>query len=420
MTRVAAHSPNFHLTWQVVDDHLKDDLSTDSPLDWTFSHLLLESEDSRHGRRKSSRHSDARLGNFSPGIAKLIRTGVVLELGDCISVSKSSVVFVAVRGMQAPEGWPEQFAVKVRRATLKFNLFEGFFSTETVCLPKPVAQFAKSEYRNIIRIYSHALPSPCPLMIEKDVVVMELISENGVPAPSLRDAKLTLEEYDELYDQVLIGIRRTFHRCGLIRADLSEHTILVRGKRAVWTGGARVIERDSENASMVLRRGIATLTNFFKQTGIQTVPMMLAFQFIVARRLEDGFRATLAKLRKEQERMSVEEFVGRFAPHTLAEVTDAELAQGLVRVEGQPLFDEEEEAESEWKSALGLENESDEDDSEEEDIEPIETLDRKMFTKEEWKEKRREIKAANRERRRAHKPRLEKREQNRRCHRNAK
>jgi hypothetical protein len=154
--------------------------------------------------------------------------------------------------------------------------------------------------------------------------------------------------------------------------------------------------------------------------GIETAPMMRAFQFVVARRLESGLHATLADLRKEREEMSVEEFLGRFAPYTLAHVTDSETARGLVRVEGQKLFEEEEDETERDDLRLELESDSDDDESEEEDVAPIETLDRKLFTRDEWKMKVREIKVANRERRQSHKPRLEKRKQNRCSHHNAK
>jgi RIO kinase 1 len=429
MTGVAGHFHSLHLTWEIVDEYVNDERSAVPRLEAAFSPPLRESPGRRHTdhtRSKIARRLGSQMAfhiETNPRLRSLVDKGILQDLSECISASKGSAVFIGLRGAQAPQGWPEQFAVKIRSAPLKLNAVDGSFTTELVPGPialKAIATCTKDEYRAITRIYSHGLPSPCPLLVSKGIVLMELISDDGAPAPSLRDATLDASDYDELYNQVLIGIRRTFHRCALIRADLSEHTVLVRRKRAVWAGAARVVEWDCPVASVVLRRGIAAITNFFEDKGIKTAPMMRAFQFVVARRLESGLHAALAELRREPEGMSVEEFLGRFAPYTLAQVTDAETARGLVRVEGQKPFEEEEDQAERDDLRLELESESDDDDSEEEDVQPIETLDRKLFTRDEWKAKVREVKVANRERRQTHKPRLDKRKQNRCSHHNAK
>jgi serine/threonine-protein kinase RIO1 len=403
---------NFRLTEVMVDDHLGKTLGFSSD-----SYLAS-------GRTRRPMHAcfDPRQAInkvTTASLTRLIDTGVLLKLGDCLSASRGSAVFVGIRGVQAPDGWPTEFAVKIRSAALKFDPSEGVFTTELPGNPKAaqaIRKCMKTEYRYITRIYSNGLPSPCPLMVDRGIVLMELITDNGAPAPSLCDAALNFADYSDLYDQILIAIRRTFQRCGLVRADVSEHTILVRQKRAVWTGAARVVECDSEIATLILRRGIAAITRFVKEKGINVAPMMRAFQFVIARRLDSGLHATLAEMRRESEQMSTEEFLGRFAPHRLAEVTDDEVAGGLSRQPGQRPFEEEED---ETELACVGDSSSDEEESEEEEA-PVETLHRKRFTRDEWRAKVKEIKAANRERRQSHKPRLEKREQNRRSHHNSK
>jgi RIO kinase 1 len=350
-------------------------------------------------------------------LAKLTATGALLELGDCISANRDASVFIGLRGLQAEEGWPVRFAVKSRFSVLKLNSTEGLFTSEIPFhgrASSAIAKCAKTEFRNLTRLYCHGIPSPCPLMVLKGVILMELICDGDSPAPSLHDAQLDLATYSQLYDQILIDIRRLFHRCGFVRADLTEHTIVVRNGRAIWTGAGRMIERENENASVVLRRGLASMTDFFRRVGVITAPLVRAFQFVIAETLEGGLHAVIDEMRSEAETMSAEEFVGRFAPHTLAGVTDAELARGLVRIPGEVAWQEEEEE---------VESDEEDDDSDEEDEEEEprqEPIARKQFSRSEWKVKVREIKQANRERRQARKPQLEKREQKRRGHRNVK
>jgi RIO kinase 1 len=381
--------------------------------------FFTESQDSHTKRRKDSHRTSAGVTldqATTAAITKLMRDGVLMNLGECISTGKDASVFIGVRGLQAEEGWPPLFAVKIRTAVVKFNPADGLYTSEVplaIKAPTALAACAKAEYRSLTRLYSHGIPSPCPLMIHKRLLLMELITEGDAPAPTLANAQLTPEEYLELYYQILISIRRIFHRCGLVRADISEHTILVRQGKPVWIGSARVIDRENENASLILRRGITAITEFFQTVGIETAPLMRVFQFIVAENLEAGFHATIDQMRMESESMSAEEFVGRFMPYTLAEVRDEELAKALVREPGQEAFHEEEDESDD-------ESDDEEEEEEEEEGPPRVTLNRKQFTREEWKAKLREIKQANKERRQAHKPQLERREQKRRGHRNAK
>jgi hypothetical protein len=84
----------------------------------------------------------------------------------------------------------------------------------------------------------------------------------------------------------------------------------------------------------------------------------------------------------------------------------------LALPDGVPFEGEEEE--------VGEDEDGGNEEEEEEDAGGKETLDRKLFTREEWKAKLKEIKGAQREKRKTKKPKVEKRKQYRRSHPNAK
>jgi RIO1 family len=57
-----------------------------------------------------------------------------------------------------------------------FNRFSALFYV----FPKV---WAEKEMRNLRRLHAAGIPSPCPVMVKSNVLVMEFLGENGWPAP---------------------------------------------------------------------------------------------------------------------------------------------------------------------------------------------------------------------------------------------
>jgi hypothetical protein len=93
---------------------------------------------------------------------------------------------------------------------------------------------------------------------------------------------------DHVHHCLLIAVRSLFQTSGLIKADPSEHAILIRQKRAQLTAIARVVECDDENGIIFLRRGIAVTPSLLNEVGVETAPMMRVFPSIIARKLDAG------------------------------------------------------------------------------------------------------------------------------------
>jgi RIO kinase 1 len=437
---VEFHSFSHHITCEMMEQAtqcLRDDISADRLLHPAVFRIESQGIGLRPFRtEKSERRTVDQLfdRDTKNALSKMVDGGLIDELSECISTSKDADVFIGVRGAKAPEDWPEEFAVKISKPSpSKFNPnIRPNSKIREIC--KNVNLWAEKEFRNLSRLYNHRIPSPCPLLVQSGILLMELITEGGVPAPSLRDAPLDHEDYEELYEQILIDMRHLFQRCHLVRVDLSEYNIRIRDKQAIWVGAGQSVERDNLNAIIFLRNDIAAVTKFFKAAGVQTAPLMRAFEFVVEENLVSGVRSIVAAIREMPEHITANEFLRVFIPQNLGQVTEIELtrvasgAHGraplhgpltgvapsqLALPEGAMCEDEEEEEEDE------LEDGEDEQDDEEEEVR-TETLNRKSFAKEEWKVKLKEIKLANRERRNSRTPKLEKRQRNRRCHRNSK
>ncbi|CAN0412982.1 unnamed protein product, partial [Scytosiphon promiscuus] len=55
---------------------------------------------------------------------------------------------------------------------------------------KMVKVWAEKEMRNLKRLVAAGIPSPAPVLIKNNVLVMDFLGKNGWPAPRLRDVQL--------------------------------------------------------------------------------------------------------------------------------------------------------------------------------------------------------------------------------------
>jgi hypothetical protein len=190
---------------------------------------------------------------------------------------------------------------------------------------------------------------------------MELITQDRVPAPLLREMPLESDDYERLYKQVIIDMRHIYRKCQLVHSVLRE-------------------------------------------------------------------------IRDMPEDMGVDEFLRIFIPLRLDQVTDRELE--VMDLE-DGIIDQAAlhgaltgiiPSELALPDGVPYEVMSPEEDDDEEEVTQEEedggekkvTLDRRAFTKEEWRAIVRNIKEARREKRKAKKPKVEKRKQYRKAHPNAK
>jgi RIO kinase 1 len=376
---------------------------------------------------------------------KLLRGKVLGEISGCISTGKEGNVYIGARGEKAPADWPAEFAVKIQKTCiLKFKDRERYVAGElrfqskagTRNSRKSVILWAEKEFRNLSRLHNNKVPSPRPLLVKANILFMELITQCDVPAPLLREVPLQPDDYERLYKQVVIDMRHIYQQYQLVHADLSEYNLLVRDGQAIFIDVGQAVEQDNVNATVFLRNDIAVITKFFRSAGVKTAPLMRLFEFVVERQLLTDVHWVLKEIRDMDDDMGVDEFLGLFIPRRLDQVTDPELEvmdladgifdqaalhgaltgvipSGLALPDGVPY------------EVMSPEEEDDEDEEEvseeeEDGTEKKVTLDRRDFTKDEWKEKLREIKSANRERRKTKKPKVEKGKQYRKGHPNAK
>lgn len=225
-------------------------------------------------------------------LLRMINLGVVSEIHGVISTGKEANVYGAVL-LPEDGSEPVQMAIKVyKTAILKFKDRERYITgehrfksgAEKGNSRKMVKLWAEKEYRNLKRISAHAIPSPTPIELKMNVMVMSFLGDKkGWAYPRLRDAGINSDdEWRDLYIQLLGTMRRLYQVCKLVHADLSEYNILYHDQTLYIIDVSQSVEHDHPMSSEFLRMDIKNVGDFFRRNGVDTLADRAVFDFIVA------------------------------------------------------------------------------------------------------------------------------------------
>ncbi len=128
-----------------------------------------------------------------------------------------------------------------------------------------VILWARKEFKNLSRAYNASVRVPRPIHVTGNILLMEFIGENGVPAPTLNDYHDVSKEH---YMQVMDSIKRLYVDAELVHADLSEYNIFLYNNRIVIFDFGSAVDIRHPNAELFLQRDIANVNRFFSKRGI--------------------------------------------------------------------------------------------------------------------------------------------------------
>ncbi|OQR78778.1 serine/threonine-protein kinase RIO1-like [Tropilaelaps mercedesae] len=267
---------------------------------------------------------------------KMLARGVFEEINGCISTGKEANVYYASKADE------QQFAVKVyktsilvfkdrdRYVTGEFRFRGGYCSGNP---RKMVRLWAEKEMRNLTRLEKVGIPCPKPHLLRSHVLVMEFVGKGGWPAPKLKDVPLTETKARKLYLSLIIDVRRLFHECRLVHADLSEYNLLYHEGRLVFIDVSQSVEHEHPNALLFLRKDLTNVTDFFSRCGVATMTLRELFDFVVSPVIEDvdGYLENMAEicairgvLDSKQIVVDEEVFKNSYIPRRLDQVIDYE------------------------------------------------------------------------------------------------
>ncbi|KAI0247125.1 RIO1 family-domain-containing protein [Lactifluus subvellereus] len=222
---------------------------------------------------------------------KMIGRGLIHEVNGCVSTGKEANVYHAL----TPES--AHLALKIyktsilvfkdrdRYVTGEYRFRRGYNRKNP---RKMVRLWAEKELRNLRRLRAAGIPCPEPLEVRENVLVMSFLGDReGWASPRLKDAEIDDQSiYASLYAELVLNVRKLFHQCKLVHADLSEYNIIYHEGHLYIIDVSQSVEHDHPSAFDFLRSDIKNVEDFFSKRGVSCLGLRRCFEFVVKEKLE--------------------------------------------------------------------------------------------------------------------------------------
>jgi RIO kinase 1 len=109
---------------------------------------------------------------------------------------------------------------------------------------------------------------PQPFACFRNVLVMEFIGEEGLPAPPMQE--VVLQDPAAVYADLTSQLKRMVVNAHLVHGDLSPYNVLVLEDRPVLIDVAQAISTDHPQAKQLLQRDATNFSRYFRRLGVDT------------------------------------------------------------------------------------------------------------------------------------------------------
>jgi RIO kinase 1 len=128
--------------------------------------------------------------------------------------------------------------------------------------------WTRREHSILRRLHEAGVDAPEPYGYLRNVLVMDFIGAEGLPAPKLQE--LPPEDPTAFFGTLVADLRRMVVDAHLVHGDLSPYNVLNLGGRPVLIDVAQSIEWDHPQARELLRRDVANFARYFQRLGVET------------------------------------------------------------------------------------------------------------------------------------------------------
>lgn len=129
--------------------------------------------------------------------------------------------------------------------------------------------WCKKEFKNMKIAFKAQVPCPEPIAQMNNVLVMEFLGKDSVPAPRLVD--IELENPEKIFKEIIEYIH-LLYKANLVHGDLSFYNILWYKEKPYFIDFSQGVVLQHPNALYLLKRDITNICNDFKKYGIKANP----------------------------------------------------------------------------------------------------------------------------------------------------
>ena len=200
-------------------------------------------------------------------IEKVFTQGIVSRMIHIISKGKEADVYLAEAGEKVNE---EYVVLKI------FNQENTSFKRRTEYVKgDPRFDGVRADVRSIIRIWCRKeygnlkiaeeaqVSAPKPYYFKGNVLAMQLIGDDGVPSPILKD--IEIENPERVLDEIIENMKRLYS-ANLVHGDISEYNILIKDGMPFLIDIGQGVSLGHPKAGEFLERDVTNILYYFKKT----------------------------------------------------------------------------------------------------------------------------------------------------------
>jgi len=132
-----------------------------------------------------------------------------------------------------------------------------------------VYAWAQKEFKNLQRAREVGVKVPEPIAVNKNVLIMEFIGEDGVSAPLMRETSLGNPR--QVYRRLLAHVKKLYQKAELVHADLSEYNVMIWKNQPVIFDVSQAVTLDHPMANQFLQRDLENLYKYFKKLDVDVL-----------------------------------------------------------------------------------------------------------------------------------------------------
>ncbi|MBY9012388.1 MAG: serine protein kinase RIO [Candidatus Lokiarchaeota archaeon] len=202
-------------------------------------------------------------------VSKLLKTGTLDRIEGIISAGKEANVYLAYGQND------QEYAIKIykidtntSRWMKNYIIGDPRFKKVPNNVSKIIYLWASKEFKNLKRAHKAGLSVPEPIYIKNNVLIMEYIGFESIPAPKLKEIKSPKDPI-KLLNEILYFIKSLYQKANLVHGDLSEFNILYHNQKPIVIDISQAVTIHHPKAEVFLVRDIKNIFNYFEKIGVE-------------------------------------------------------------------------------------------------------------------------------------------------------
>jgi RIO kinase 1 len=201
-------------------------------------------------------------------VSRLVSQGEFEALDYPISTGKEGGVFRA----SGPSGFRAVKIYRVGNAVFRrlpqYAMQELMREASARNFARLVFAWTRREHTILRKLSSAGVRCPTPYGFLRNVLVMEFIGTDGLPAAPLQES--IVADPAALHADLLAQMRTMVERANLVHGDLSPYNILMHEGRAVFIDVAQAVPADHPEARRLMERDLKNFARYFRHLGVRT------------------------------------------------------------------------------------------------------------------------------------------------------